>query len=394
MGLELLLKGMEPWQLVIGLLSTGAGVGYFTRSVLSKLIDPKIEELQSENKTLTADVNACRVDLGACETERKTFRQRLTKYETVREALLAEEDDLWRLYPETPPNGYFERLSKSRVKIIMVGNHKGGVGKTTLTANLAAYLEKRLGKRVLVIDLDYQGSLTKTMLTAVSVKRSSSLVNGLLDGTATGAQVVSLAKTLQPVLPQTSIITAEYDFYRLENKLMLRWLMGEIDTDIRFHLGNVLLSNEVQQAYDVILLDTPPRLTTAAINAMAASHYVLVPTIPDGLSVEAVGRFMRHIKDLQGRLNPALAFAGAVINLSRVNTLGDGEKDAIAAVKSDLAGLGLPAHIFSQNIPRMVALSGAAGEDIAYTNDRTFREGIMNPLGDEIAQRIGFGVPA
>ncbi len=384
---------LEPWQTVLSLLGTGIATGYFVRRVVEKLLNPEFFELKARANDLEKEKDAELEKLKVCDEERRTAKIRLTKYEAVREAMLADEDELWRLHPEIPPPKYFDLLARSRTKIISIANHKGGVGKTTLTANLAAYFEKRLGKRCLLIDLDYQGSLSQAMLRSAGIPYAGSLANDLLSGAATGEELLKLTKHLQPVLPQSSIITANYELYSLENRLLLRWLLEEIDTDIRFHLGPVLLSPEVQAQYDVILLDTPPRLTTSAINALCASHYILIPTVPDMLSAQSVGRFMRHVKDLQISLNPALAVAGIVINLAGRATLNDSEKDAVASITRDLTPLIGKPHIFDRHIPRLSALSGAAGEEIAYLNDRMFREGIMNPLGDEIAQRIGFGVP-
>ncbi len=384
-----LIAYLGDWQILLGLLGTGVAVGYFTRRVVEKLFNPELGELKSNLKDRDRLLQTASSELSECTQEKQKYRTRLTKYESIREALLADEDELWRLHPEIPPTGYLDRLNNSRTRIICISNHKGGVGKTTIAVNLAAYFEKRRNKRVLAIDLDYQGSLSTTLLSSVGLQHAGSLANDLLSGGTTGSQALNLAKPLQPKLPRTSVIPANYEFYQLENRLMLRWLLEEIDTDIRYHLGTVLLSKEIQNNFDVVIIDTPPRLTTAAINALCASHHLIVPTVPDGLSAIAVGRFMQQVKSLQGRLFPALKFAGVVVNLSRVNSLSADEQDALARVKRDLSSLQIEPYIFNRNINRLVALSGAAGEDIAYLQDRMFREGIMDPLGDEICERIG-----
>ena len=386
-----LLKGLEPWQLVLGFLTTGAAGGYFTRQLAERLLNPEYGELRRKLTDTETNLTAVSNQLQTTQKERKEYRNRLTKYEAVREALLSEEGQLWRLHPQIPPEGYLDKLSASRTKIVMIGNHKGGVGKTTLAVNLAAYFEKRLSKRVLIVDLDYQGSLSTMILKAVGLAHSGSLANDVLSGKAAGGELLKLARPLQPKLPRSSVIPANYEFYALENRLMLRWLLEEIDTDIRYHLASALLTKGVQENFDVVILDTPPRLTTAAINALCACHYLIVPTVPDGLSAISVGRFLQQICALKGSLFPLLSVAGVVVNLSRVNALGDDERDSIASIKRDLAELGIAPHVFERNIPRMVALSGAAGEEIAYLNDKLFREGIMDRLGDEIAQRIGVG---
>ena len=380
------------WANVVGLLATGAGGGYFTRQVVERHLNPDFAALKGKVVEIEALAATRGQQIQECQEERQRLRARLTKFEAVREALLSDEEELWRLHPAIPPAKYFERLANSKPRIVLIASNKGGVGKTTLTVNLAAYLEKRLNKRVLAIDLDYQGSLSLTLLRAVNLEYAGSLANDLIGGSLRGKDALQMAKSLQPKLPKTSVITANYEFYSLENRLMLRWLLEEIGTDIRFHLGSVLLSDEIQNNFDVVLLDAPPRVTTAMLNALCACHYLLVPTVPDRLSAPAVGRFIRQVRSLQGELNPALSLAGVVINLSRLNNLSDDEKDAVADIRRDLAILQAGNHVFERNIPRMVALSGAAGEDIAYSNDRLFREGIMDKLGDEIAVRIGLEV--
>lgn len=373
----------------IGLVATGAGLGYFTRKVVVGGSDDP--DCSSRLDARTKELDQAKKELQRCSEDRSEFQQRLTKYEGIREALLADEEELWRLHPETPPPQYLERLTNARAKIITVGSNKGGVGKTTLVANLAAYFEQKRHLRVLAIDLDYQGSLSATLLRAAGLLPGleQTTVGRLLSDEAEPTTVIDLAQTLQPVLPKAAVLTASYTLNSIENRMMLRWLLEETEKDIRYRLADLLLSDPVQQAYDVIILDTPPRWTTAAINALTASHYLLVPTVPDRMSGAAVGRFLSQVRDLRGRLFPALAFAGVVVNLSRVNNLSEQEIDALRDVRRDLEALNFRPTIFERNIPRMVALSGAAEEHVAYVDNRNFREGIMDNLGDEIAEFVG-----
>ncbi|MEQ8823775.1 MAG: ParA family protein [Filomicrobium sp.] len=401
MAVEKLFDGIQSWQAVLGLLGSGFGVGTFAHWLLVRLLygenfdklKHEVEKLENKNAQLSIEVGEKSTALNDCSAHRKELMVRLTKHEAIREALLADEEELWQLHPALPPKGYFAKLGDSKTKIISIANHKGGVGKTTVTANLAAYLEKRLDKRVLAIDLDYQGSLSATLLRMVNLDYVGSVAEDLIGGDFSGAQACQVARTLQPRLPKTSVITANYELYKFENRLMLKWLLDEVEHDVRFNLGEVLLSPEIQERFDVVLIDTPPRLTTAAINAFCASHHVIIPTIPDPLSSESVGRFAKQIKGLQGALNPALNLAGVVVNFSFVNVLQDREKDALLRIRKDFENMQINAPILERNIPRLAALAGVAGEDVAYLNDKMFREGIMNKLGDEIAERIGFRVP-
>src|SRR5208282_5050929 len=94
------------------------------------------------------------------------LRGRIAKFDELRDALIGSEEELWKLRGKIPSPAWAKALRDSRVRVIVIANLKGGVGKTTITANLAAYFALKRYLRVLVIDLDYQGSLTGTLLNA------------------------------------------------------------------------------------------------------------------------------------------------------------------------------------------------------------------------------------
>lgn len=108
----------------------------------------------------------------------------------LRDAILSNESELWQLYEPKPRAGYSSPSKVSRPKILVIANNKGGVGKTTLAAGLATYFERKQQKRVLLIDLDYLGSLTNWMIKAAGIhippEQSYRLAhsNGLVDGRA------------------------------------------------------------------------------------------------------------------------------------------------------------------------------------------------------------------
>src|SRR5262249_14789409 len=141
----------------------------------------------------------------------------------------------------------------SRPKVIVVANNKGGVGKTTLTAALAAYFEKKWDKRVLLIDLDYQGSLTNWMIKAAGIpiapNQSHRLAhaNGLVDGTARKFWVAEPLRNdkLADGFAKAQLITADYSLTKHETKLLLNWLLQGGVPDIRFHVAEALRNRHV-----------------------------------------------------------------------------------------------------------------------------------------------------
>jgi chromosome partitioning protein len=180
----------------------------------------------------------------------------------------------------------------------MVANNKGGVGKTTLTAYLAAYFRSK-GKRVLAVDLDHQGSLTGWLLSAGGITIPDGQDHRLaLANTVLASELLEKwpAEVLNDgPLAGTQLITADYTLTQHETKLMLRWLRRLGQPDIRYNLARVLMSDHVQsqkKGFDIVLIDAPPRLTTGAMNALAACTHLLVPTKLDMLSAETVRSFL------------------------------------------------------------------------------------------------------
>jgi cellulose biosynthesis protein BcsQ len=182
-------------------------------------------------------------------------------------------------------------------------NLKGGVGKTTLTANVGVTLARR-GYRVLLVDLDFQSSLSRLCRASAEVLqeliRTKRTVGRLL-GDSNGPLPVSyLAQMLShPNLTGHTCryIAADESLAEVELRTQARWLITGTP-DARFLFRERLHASEVLDNYELVLFDCPPRLTTACVNALACSDYLLVPVLLEQGSVEALPRTLNWLTKL------------------------------------------------------------------------------------------------
>ncbi|WP_420391721.1 AAA family ATPase [Acuticoccus sp.] len=338
----------------------------------------------------------------ALETEVATLRRELTSQrpgdalDDVLAGLSGEghESDVWTRMPIKRPANYAERLMASK-PIMMIGNLKGGVGKTTLAANLAAHYHER-GERVLLIDLDYQGSLS-AMTIDEDRKQASPQVKNLF-----------LGREVRPFTlkgrASSAVIDCYYEFADLETILLLEWLANRHSTDVRFRLAQYLLQPAIQERYDRIILDTAPRVSLAFVNAFCAATHLVIPTRLDVLSAETVESFLRKKSELMAlRCRPAAPTRmrsdscylqyQVVGTMKRYDTptLSGGEREAIErvqdALKRDEAS---PDHFVTDAyVPTRASFSKEAGFDIAYFKDPEARLII-----DRLAERLEAFAPS
>ncbi len=176
------------------------------------------------------------------------------------------------------------------MKVIAIVNQKGGVGKTTTTVNLARGLALK-GYRVLAIDLDQQGHLTKSLgLTAEGNTALEWLTNDL---------------PLDIVVKKVSgidVVTANIALANLELELQRKLL------DREYVLGKAIL--KVADRYDYVIVDSPPGFGIIAINILTAADRVVIPFRPDFLSKDGVHKLLETMEQIKGRINPKLKLSG------------------------------------------------------------------------------------
>lgn len=302
--------------------------------------------------------------------------------------------ELWGLRPNRPFPEYRDwYLRRKGAPILTVGHLKGGVGKTTLAANLAAYVSTTLKKPVLLLDLDYQGSLSSGLMLAAEQFDVESHIDKLFEGHADLATLERAKVHLTPALDRGWLVPASYPFAATESRLLMQWLLKEQpEVDVRYRLAHLLLRPEIRENYALIILDMPPRMTMGSVNAMIASHHFLVPTILDKLSVEAISLFLSQLKAVKGELDLEIDLAGIVATLTRQNQLNDREGAAWEMVGEAMKVWGEKEYRIKKNLPVKSSIAGVAGEGVAYNltgvdgkDIRTY----FDPIFEEILTRIG-----
>jgi len=189
-------------------------------------------------------------------------------------------------------------------RIIALCNQKGGVGKTTTSINLGATLAE-YGRKVLAVDFDPQGAMSAGL--GVTTHDVPTIYELLLDSNT--AVVDTIVHTSTPGL---DVIPANIDLSAAEVHLVNEVAREQI-------LARVL--RQVQDKYDVILIDCQPSLGLLTINALTAAHGVLIPLECEYFALRGVALLVETIEKVRDRLNPAIRLDGILATMYDARTL-------------------------------------------------------------------------
>ena len=220
-------------------------------------------------------------------------------------------------------------------KVICISNHKGGVGKTTSTINIGAGLNK-LGKKVLLIDLDAQANLSQSL----GLIEEPINIYGAIKGEYK-LQPIEIVKGLDVIPSTLDLSGAEVE---LSGEAGREYILRELIEPIR-------------ASYDYILIDSPPSLSLLTINAFTSSDKILIPLQSQYLALQGLTKLMEVVEKIKKRLNKELELGGVFITqYDSRKILNRNVKDTIKAHFKD--------KVFKTSIRDNIALAEAPANQL------------------------------
>ncbi len=230
------------------------------------------------------------------------------------------------------------------LRVLVIANQKGGVGKTTTAINLGTALAA-IGEKVLIIDLDPQGNAS----TGLGIDRQSrrlSTYDVLIGEASLSAAIQATAVPRLSVAPSTlDLLGFELEIAARDDRAFcLRTAVKQLADD------QLLVPEEERLTY--VLVDCPPSLNLLTMNAMAAADSVLVPLQCEFFALEGLSQLLSTVEQVRGALNPRLTIHGIVL------TMFDSRNSLAAQVVADVRSF-MGDKVYETIIPRNVRVSEA-----------------------------------
>jgi chromosome partitioning protein len=262
-------------------------------------------------------------------------------------------------------------VENPEMRVLVLANQKGGVGKTTTTINLGTALAA-IGEKVLIIDLDPQGNAS----TGLGIDRKSRSISTY--------DVMIADKGLREVIQATAVPR----LWIAPSTLDLLGVELEIasEKDRAFRIKNALRDMAAQMAqeepFTYVLLDCPPSLNLLTVNALAAADSVLVPLQCEFFALEGLSQLLSTVEQVRKALNPNLTIHGIVL------TMFDPRNNLASQVVADVRQF-MGEKVYETIIPRNVRVSEAPSHgkpvllyDLKCTGSQAYLK-----LASEVIQR-------
>ncbi len=239
-------------------------------------------------------------------------------------------------------------------KVIICANQKGGVAKTTTTVNLGIGLAK-LGKKVLLIDNDPQGSLSISL----GYQEPDSLE-------------ITLAKIMEWIMEdmefdlEAGILHHEEGVDLMPANIELSGIETTLVNAMNRETILKMYVDSVKDNYDYVIIDCSPNLGQLTINALVAADEVIIPVQAAFLPIKGLEQLLKTITKIKRRMNPKLNIRGILLTMvnSRTNYANE-----IIEVLYNVYGSSI--HIFETMIPMSVRAAESPAEGVSiYKHDR------------------------
>jgi chromosome partitioning protein len=219
------------------------------------------------------------------------------------------------------------------MKIIAVANQKGGVGKSTVTREIASACALS-GYKVLMVDCDPQGNLTNSWIDDLEKVNPISLAHVLIRPTEKGSAMQPLTNALIATpLQNLDLVGTDYKLIALEKE----------PPSTVYRLKRELKENGAE--YDLVFLDCPPHLGNALESALTAADWLLIPCAAAAMGLEGLSQLIYTTERIRADVNPDLKILGALLNLYKTRRMLANEAYKAVEARSDIVP-----YIFKQTL--------------------------------------------